>query len=327
MKIYSEVIWKFDEKLNKYVEVSSNCSDYSGPVALCGDWLDDQDWYTEGQGQDLGSDDPYLETWDEESGSFDFSKGQWAHTDMDGDGIPEYEEDNNGDGIPDYQQMGPTPGVGYEDPDDSWAHMDKGQYGDPNADPFDDPDVDPIDDPDVDPIDYYTWENPNTEWFDTEAMGRRYAETMALAGDDYMGSEEAKLFWQDTLMGLNTDMTQEQFDTVWENFGEDLGTIHGYDPNELSRLSRQRQIGLQQLGSSFGGDPSLSHSIGTTGLGLGSGLTGLGSGVGAWDQHAIDTRSLNQAFQQDTSAYWDTLGGNIFDFATKILDPEGTWFE
>ena len=57
--------------------------------------------------------------------------------------------------------------------------------------------------PDVDPIDYYTWDNPNVEWFDNEAIARRYAETMQGLDGDYLSSEDAKLFWQDTLMGLN----------------------------------------------------------------------------------------------------------------------------
>ncbi len=44
MKIYTEVNWRYDEKLKRYIETSSDFHNYEGPLALAGD---QDDWISQ----------------------------------------------------------------------------------------------------------------------------------------------------------------------------------------------------------------------------------------------------------------------------------------
>ena len=156
------------------------------------------------------------------------------------------------------------------------------------------------------------------QW-DTDVIGKQYSQALQEGGDP-------KAFWQDVLTGLDEGLTDEEFETKWTDFEEGFQDIAGHDPAAISRLGREKGMHLDQLSQGFGGDTGLNRQVGQTGLGMGSGISGIGADYEGWDQFHQEAQALNQAHMQDITSYWDKLGGNVFDFATAVLDPDPQGF-
>jgi hypothetical protein len=160
---------------------------------------------------------------------------------------------------------------------------------------------------------------------DTYDLGKSWYNAWSESGGDINAMED---WWESELTAYAGD-SDFDWGTIWEGMSGESGMMMDpeaiyHNPAEFDRIGRKYKSDISQFGSGFGASSTQAHRLGSTGLGIGSGISGY-QGGDVWSDYQRGVSGIGTDYSTATQGYWEGVGSGIIDVFDLAIHPSGQW--